>query len=94
MISSVQRWVLEGYMRLWARKRTDKFTFEQAAKILEYNIINDTEKKKNTKLLSETLNELKKSEWLDVELNKSDSRKRSYKLRPFDEIADAYSKSK
>jgi hypothetical protein len=70
------KWIMRRYLVLWQKFGTDKFTFDEAVKELE-------DKSEITSLF---LSELKKAEWLDIQLDEKDSRKRIYQLRPLDKV--------
>lgn len=65
------KWIMYRYAKLWNSFDCKEFTFEQAEKLLNID----------KKVLSVLLSDLKKSGWLEVTLNQTDSRKRNYKLQ-------------
>ena len=79
---SINAWVVRRYKVLWTAFGERKFTFEDAVKTLG----------EEEKFVSVFLSELKKLDWIEVELNQEDSRKRIYKLRSLEEVAAKFLK--
>jgi len=71
MTQSLPKWVMQRYAVLWKKFKDKTFSYEQATTIL---------KDKDT-VTSVFLSDLKKAEWLHIELSPKDSRKRLYKLK-------------
>lgn len=71
MAKAIPKWVQERYSILWKKFKDKEITYENIEKTLS---IDD----KNT--ISVFINELKKAGWIDVQLDKQDSRKRVYSL--------------
>ena len=69
-------WLVKRYMKLWDRFKDKSFSFEDAQKTL----------KEDNKFLSVVLSEMKKEDWLTLELDPEDARKRLYKLRLLEEV--------
>ena len=61
---------MKAYAKLWNSFKTKKFTHEQAVKILNMK----------KEIVSIIISDLRKFGWLDVTLDKKDSRKRLYEL--------------
>ena len=71
MINAIPKWVWKRYALLWKKFGEKPFTFEQAQKELKHLDRN---------LISVMFNELKNAGWMNVALDKEDSRKRVYTL--------------
>ena len=69
-------WLVKRYMKLWDKFKDKDFSFEDAKKIL----------KEDNNFLSVVLSEMKKEEWLTLELDPEDARKRLYRLIPLEEV--------
>ncbi len=69
-------WLVKRYMRLWNKFKDKTFSFEEAKNTL----------KEDNKFLSVVLSEMKKEDWLTLELDPEDARKRLYKLRSLEEV--------
>ena len=69
-------WLVKRYMKLWGRFKDKSFSFEDAKKTL----------KEDNKFLSVVLSEMKNEEWLTLELDPEDARKRLYKLLSLEEV--------
>lgn len=69
-------WLVKRYMKLWDKFKDKDFSFEDAKKTL----------KEDNNFLSVVLSEMKKEEWLTLELDPEDARKRLYRLIPLEEV--------
>ena len=69
-------WLVKRYMKLWDKFKDKDFSFEDAKKTL----------KEDNNFLSVVLSEMKKEEWLTLELDPEDARKRLYKLLSLEEV--------
>ena len=72
MANTLRKWVMERYSLLWNRHGDKPLTYKEVQDTLA---IDD----KNT--ISVFLSELRKAGWVDIELDKKDSRKRIYILK-------------
>lgn len=70
-VSPLPKWAMQRYARLWNRYENNEFSHKDASETLKLT-------KNNT---SVTINLIKKSGWLTVELSQEDSRKRIYLLK-------------
>ncbi|MBI2671545.1 hypothetical protein HYX16_01285 [Candidatus Woesearchaeota archaeon] len=77
MTKALPKWVMNRYAKLWGKFNNKEFTHSLASKFL---------KEPKTTTLSLVIAELKKAGWLDVSLEKNDSRKRLYKLKKPEEV--------
>lgn len=80
MIDPVPAWIIRRYKLLWQEFGTDKFSFDDAKKVL----------KEDSKFVSVFLSELKKTGWVTVELDPTDSRKRVYQLKPMNDVIRSF----
>ena len=69
-------WLVKRYMGLWNKFKDNTFSFEEAKNTL----------KEDNKFLSVVLSEMKKEDWLSLELDPDDARKRLYKLRSLEGV--------
>lgn len=79
MSKPLPKWLFRRYARLWKGKKSDEFDYDEARRLL---------KEKDDKTLSVILSELRKHGWLEAALNPSDARKRTYRLRPPQDVVD------
>ncbi len=70
MTEPLPKWIQKRYALLWNKFKDKEFTLEQAERIL-----------KNKKGINVFFSDLRKAGWLDVSLDKDDTRKRAYKLK-------------
>lgn len=71
MVRPLPKWIQSRYALLWKRFNKNKFSHEQAAKLLG-------DKKQ---VVSVFLSELKEAGWMEVSLDIKDSRIRYYRLK-------------
>lgn len=71
MTKPLPKWIQIRYAPLWKTFKEKEFTFEQAEKIL----------KNHKKGINMFFSDLKKAGWVEVKLNKKDTRKRIYKIK-------------
>ena len=81
MVEPLPKWIMRAYSKLWVKFRNKEFTYNSAYKLLD--------KRKTTSLI---LSELKKSGWIKIRINPTDSRKRIYKLIKPEEAVKAISR--
>lgn len=78
-------WTFEVYSKLWLKFKNNKFSNEDAQKVI-----------KNNKNLNQALSRLKRDGWLRIELNPQDARKSVYILKnpeiAIKEVIDKYAK--
>lgn len=72
MAKAIPKWVMNRYSILWNEFKDNAITYEEIKNALP---IDD----KNT--ISVFLNELRKAEWVDIQLDTQDARKRVYILK-------------
>lgn len=70
MTEPLPKWIQVRYAKLWNKFKDKEFTLEQAEKVL-----------KNKKGINVFFSDLRKAGWLDVSIDKEDTRKRAYKLK-------------
>ena len=70
MTEPLPKWIQKRYALLWNKFKDKEFTLEQAEKVL-----------KNKKGINVFFSDLRKAGWLDVSLDKEDTRKRAYRLK-------------
>jgi len=75
-VSPLPKWVMKVYADLWVMFEEKPFLFNNAVQEL------DIPKERMSVIISE----LNKAGWLDVEINKKDTRKRKYFLKKPDNI--------
>jgi hypothetical protein len=73
------KWLFIRYAKLWAKKKNQEFTFDEAKRLLM---------EKNDKTLGVILSELRRHGWLETILNAQNARKRNYHLRPPQEVVE------
>ena len=73
---TVPSWLVKRYMKLWNKFNDKKFSFDEAKNVL----------KEESKFVSVVLSEMKKEDWLTLELDPEDARKRLYKLKSLDNV--------
>lgn len=81
MTEPLPKWIQERYALLWTKFRDKEFTFEQADRIL-----------KGKKGINVFFSDLRKAGWVSVELSKTDTRKRVYRLKTPNEAFEEMSK--
>jgi len=84
MAKSIRKWVMDRYSILWERFADNPISFKQ---------IKDTLKIDDKNVISVFLNELRKSGWVDVKLDKEDIRKRLYTLKSPNKVIMEISKN-
>lgn len=79
MSKPLPKWLTRRYALLWKEKKTNQFEFDEARELL---------KEKDDKTLSVILSELRKYGWLETALHPGDARKRTYRLRPPQDVLE------
>jgi len=74
MAKILQKWLSIRYLLMAKKFGTDTFNFEDAEKFLKRHF------EDSTPIISLVLSEFKRSGWLNVEIDPTDSRKRRYSL--------------
>jgi len=67
----IARWMIVQYAKLWKAKKEEKFTLEEAAKVLGRQI----------SVSAVILSNLRKAGWVEVNFDPSDHRRRFYILK-------------
>ena len=75
------KWVMKRYLLLWSEFKDREFAFDDAERILSKMAKPDSKK-----VVGLFLSELRKAGWVKVELNQADTRKRVYRLKPYELI--------
>jgi len=70
MARPVPKWLMKRYSLLWIERQSKPFDYEEARKMLHTS----------PSLTSVILSELRKADWLGVEIDPKDTRKRIYIL--------------
>lgn len=70
------KWLMRRYLLLWKHFGNEKFTFENAQKVLD----------EDARIVNLFLSEIKRFGWLIVEVHPDDPRKRLYQLRPMEKV--------
>ena len=70
MTNPLPKWIQKRYAHLWNKFKDKPFTHEQAVKLLQ----------DNGQVISVFLSDLKKAGWLEVSLDRADTRIRLYRL--------------
>ena len=79
MTQPLPKWEMKHYSTLWKKYKNKEFGYDAVCKLL----------KEKKEVISVFLSDLKQSEWLSVNLDPKDSRKRIYKLKsPEDAVKD------
>ena len=84
MAKPIPKWVQERFSILWQKYDNQLLTYEEIEKVLKLD-------DRNT--ISVFLNELKKAEWVDIQLSDKDLRKRTYTLKAPNQIMLEMTKS-
>lgn len=80
-IQLLPKWIMKRYLILWNKFRNNEFTFEEANSLLA-----TLKKPDNKKIVALFLAELRKSGWLIVNFDPLDTRRRIYRLKPYEDI--------
>ncbi len=72
MVGHLPKWVMQRYAKMWSIFGERPFSYEN---------VEDKLKEKDNRIISVLLSELKKADWLSLELDPLDSRKRIYRLK-------------
>jgi hypothetical protein len=72
---------MKRYLLLWSELKDREFSFDDAERILSKMAKPDSKK-----VVGLFLSELRKAGWVKVELNQADTRKRVYRLKPYELI--------
>lgn len=83
MASSLPKWLMKRYSVLWTETEGKTFSHDEAKKILHVS----------SSLTSVILSELRKAEWLLVEIDPRDTRKRVYVLLDPVKMVESIAKS-
>lgn len=83
MTKPLPKWLFIRYAKLWKDKKNHEFDFVEARALL---------KEKDPKTLSVILSDLRRSGWLKTNLDPQDARKRTYRLRPLQDIVEEIAK--
>ena len=75
-VNPLPKWVMKVYADLWVIFKDKSFLFSEAVQKLEIP----------RERMSVIISELNKAGWVDVEINKKDTRKRKYKLKMPDDV--------
>jgi len=75
MSEPLPKWIMRSYSVLWSRFNSNNFGYSDAFKILN-----------NDNMISIILSKLRKSDWLVIQLDQKDARKRIYHLRNPEEV--------
>ena len=75
------KWIMKRYLLLWSELKDREFSFDDAERILSKMAKPDSKK-----VVGLFLSELRKAGWVKVELNQDDTRKRVYRLKPYELI--------
>ena len=75
------KWIMKRYLLLWSEFKDREFAFDDAERILSKMVKPDSKK-----VVGLFLSELRKAGWVKVELNQADTRKRVYRLKPYELI--------
>lgn len=75
------KWIMKRYLLLWDEFKDGEFAFDDAERCLSKMAKPDSKK-----VVGLFLSELRKAGWVKVELNQADTRKRIYKLKPYEQI--------
>ena len=75
------KWIMKRYLLLWSELKDREFSFDDAERILSKMAKPDSKK-----VVGLFLSELRKAGWVKVELNQADTRKRVYRLKPYELI--------
>ena len=70
MIKHLPEWIMKRYAKLWNKFKDKEFTKEQAMNVLPKD-----------SSLAVLLSELRKAEWMEIQLSQEDARKTIYKLK-------------
>lgn len=73
------KWIMKRYLLLWDEFKDREFAFDDAL-----NCLGKMAKPDNKKVVGLFLSELRKAGWVKVELNQVDTRKRVYRLKPYE----------
>ena len=79
MSKPLPRWLTHRYAILWKEKKSNEFEYDEARELL---------KEKDDKTLSVILSQLRKYGWLETTLHPSDARKRTYRLKPPQDVLE------
>jgi type I restriction enzyme M protein len=80
-VELLPKWVMRRYLILWKSFESREFDFGEAWAALE-----KLSKPDNKKTVALFLSELRKAGWLQVDFDPDDTRKRIYKLRPYENM--------
>ncbi len=72
MVNPIPKWVMKRYSKLWKKYNRKTFTYEDIKKVLTVD---------DTRMISVFINELRKANWIEIQLDKEDTRKRIYQLK-------------
>jgi len=79
MSKPLPKWLFLRYAKLWKEKRNQNFDFDEAQRLL---------REKDDKTLSVILSDLRKHGWLEASLDPNDTRKRTYRLKPPQDVVE------
>ena len=72
MANPIPKWVMVRYSKLWKKFESNPVSYEQIEKVLTID---------DKRVISVFLSDLKKAGWIDIGLDKEDTRKRIYTLK-------------
>jgi hypothetical protein len=79
MTEPLPKWLFLRYAKLWKEKKNQNFDFDEARRLL---------KEKDDKTVSVILSDLRKHGWLETFLDPEDVRKRTYRLKPPQDVIE------
>jgi hypothetical protein len=82
MVTPLPKWLMKRYSLLWSEKQGKSFDYDAARKIMRTSV----------SLTSVILSELRKAEWLQVEIDPEDTRKRIYVLTNPTKVVESIAK--
>jgi type I restriction enzyme M protein len=82
-VQLLPKWVMVRYLMLWKEFEDRKFDSADA-----WEVLRKLPKPDNRKTVALFLSELRKAGWLQVEFDPDDTRRRIYKLRPYENMFD------
>lgn len=77
------KWIMRRYLVLWKQLYGKEFEFNEALSVLQ-----QMPKPDDKRIVGLFLSELRKAGWLDVKFDPKDTRKRIYRLKPYEAIFD------
>ena len=77
----LSKWIMKRYLVLWRNVGSAEFDFDRALQVLQ-----KLQKPDDKGVVGLFLSELRKAGWLDVKFDPEDTRKRIYRLKPYESM--------